>query len=311
VQNLKGPLEVSSREPVSPVLKEEQDLMPKIAVVTDSTADLPANVYEENSIRVVPLHVRFGDETYREGVDLSSEEFYSKLASHKVMPRTSQPAPHEFEAVYRQLMDESDSIISIHMSSKLSGTYQSANIAADAIGTENIHVIDSNSVSAGTGLLALEAVRLSKLDTTVQEIVDKIEAIKTRLRLFFTVDTFEYMVKNGRIGKGTAFLGALLSIRPILAIANGEVEPIEKLRGSRDRALMRLAEVVADSMPKGRPLRGAVVHAVEPERGKAVKQALEELLPVEDLLTCSLGAGIGSHSGPGTIGVVLYPVPVG
>ena len=177
------------------------------------------------------------------------------------------------------------------MSSKLSGTYQSANIAANAIGTGNIHVIDSTFVSAGTGLLALEAVRLSKLDITVQEIVDKIEAIKTRLRLFFTVDTFEYMLKNGRIGKATAFLGTLLSIRPIIAIANGEVEPIEKLRGSRDKALKRLAEVVADSMPKGHALRGAVVHAVEPERGHALKQALEELLHFEELLVCSLGAG--------------------
>ena len=146
--------------------------MPKIAVVTDSTADLPANVYEKNDIKVVPLHVHFGDETYREGIDLSSEEFYSRLASCKFMPRTSQPAPHEFETVYRQLMDESDSIVSIHMSSKLSGTYQSATIAANAIGSDNIHVIDSNFVSAGTGLLALEAVRLSKLNVTVKGIVD-------------------------------------------------------------------------------------------------------------------------------------------
>lgn len=281
--------------------------MPKIAIVTDSTADLPANIYEENGIKVVPLHVHFEDKTYKEGVDLSSEEFYRKLASSKVMPRTSQPAPHEFEIVYRQLMDESDSIVSIHMSGKLSGTYQSASIAANTVGSGNIHVIDSNFVSAGTGLLALEAVRLSKLNITVQEIVDRIEAIKTRLRLFFTVDTFEYMVKNGRIGKATAFLGTLLSIRPIMAIAGGEVEPIEKLRGSRDKALKRLVEVAADAMPKGRAIRGAVVHAVEPERGNELKQALEELLPFEDLLTCSLGAVIGSHSGPGTLGVILYP----
>ncbi len=282
--------------------------MPKIAVVTDSTADLPANVYKENSIKVVPLHVHFGDKTYKEGVDLSSEEFYSKLVSSKIMPRTSQPAPHEFETVYRQLMDESDSIVSIHMSSKLSGTYQSANIAANAIGCDNIHVIDSKFVSAGTGLLALEAVRLARLDVTVQEIVDRIESIKDKLRLFFTVDTFEYMLKNGRIGKATAYLGTLLSIRPIIAIANGEVEPIEKIRGSRDKILERLAEVVADAMPKGHALRGAVVHAVEPGRGEAMKQALEELLHFEDLLLCSLGSGIGSHSGPGTMGVVLYPV---
>ena len=288
--------------------EEEQDLMPKIAVVTDSTADLPANVYEENNIKIVPLHVRFGDETYREGVDLSSEEFYSKLVSSNIMPRTSQPAPHEFETVYRQLMDESDGIVSIHMSSKLSGTYQSANIAANTIGCKNIHVIDSKSVSAGTGLLALEAARLSKLDITAQEIVDKVEAIKNRLRLFFTVDTFEYMVKNGRIGKATAWLGTLLSIRPIMAIANGVVEPIEKVRASRDRALMRFAEVAAEAMPKGYAIRGAVVHAVEPGRGETLKLALQELLPFEEMHVCSLGAGIGSHSGPGTIGVTLYPV---
>ncbi len=282
--------------------------MPKIAVVTDSTADLPADLYEENNIKVVPLHVRFGDETYREGVDLSSEQFYEKIASSKAMPRTSQPAPHEFETIYRELMDESDGIVSLHMSSKLSGTYQSANMAANAIGSEKIHVIDSKSVSAGTGLLALEAARLSKLDITAQEIVDRIEAIRNTLRLFFTVDSFDYMVKNGRIGKATAFLGTLLSIRPIMAIANGIVEPIERVRASRDKALMRFAEVVAESMPKGHAMRGAVVHAVEPERGETLKRTLEEMLHFEDLIVCSLGAGIGSHSGPGTIGATLYPV---
>lgn len=282
--------------------------MLKIAVVTDSTSDLPVNVYEENDIKVVPLHVHFGDKTYREGVDLSTEEFYSKLASAKVIPRTSQPAPHEFETVYRELMDDVESIISIHLSSKLSGTYQSATIAANAIGSGNIHVIDSNFVSAGTGLLALEAVRLSKLNAAVQDIIDRIEVLKTKLRLFFTVDTFEYLVKNGRIGKATAFLGTLLSVRPIMAIADGEVEPIEKLRGSRDKTLIRLAELAAEAMPKGHAVRGAVVHALEPERGETLKMVLEELLPFDELLTCSLGAVIGSHGGPGTIGVVLYPV---
>ena len=282
--------------------------MARIAVVTDSTADLPDNVYEENNIRVVPLHIQFADETYREGVDLSSKEFYSKLASCKIMPKTSQPAPHEFETVYRELMEKSDGIVSIHMSGKLSGTYQSANIAANAIGCSNIHIIDSNSVSAGTGLLAIEAARLSKLDITAQEIVDRIEAVKHTLRLFFTVDTFEYMVKNGRIGKATAFLGTLLSIRPIMAIANGIVEPIEKLRASRDKALMRLAEVAAEAMPKGHAIRGAVVHAVEPGRGESLKLALRALLNFEEILICPLGAGIGSHSGPGSIGIALYPV---
>ena len=116
--------------------------MARIAVVTDSTADLPDNVYEENNIRVVPLHIQFADETYREGVDLSSKEFYSKLASCKIMPKTSQPAPHEFETVYRELMEKSDGIVSIHMSGKLSGTYQSANIAANAIGSVSYTHLD-------------------------------------------------------------------------------------------------------------------------------------------------------------------------
>jgi DegV family protein with EDD domain len=281
--------------------------MKKISIVTDSTADLPADLYEKNNIKVVPLHVHLGDKVYREGVDLSNEQFYGKLVSSKVMPRTSQPAPHEFETVYRQLIDESDGVLSIHMSGKLSGTYQSAHIAANSVGSKNIHVIDSQTVSAGTGLLVLEAVRLSKLNITVHEIARKIEAIKDKLRLFFTVDTFEYMVKNGRIGKATAFLGTLLSIRPIMAIADGEVEPIEKLRASRDRALMRLAEIAAEAMPKGYTVRGAVVHAVEPRRGAALRSALEELLNFEELITCSLGSVIGSHGGPGAIGTILYP----
>ena len=282
--------------------------MSKIAVVTDSTADLPKELYKENNIKVVPLHVHFGNDVYKEGIDLSSEQFYNKLRSAKTMPRTSQPAPYEFEAVYKKLIDKSDSIVSIHLSSKLSGTYQSASIAAKAVDPKNIHVIDSNFVSAGTGLLALEAVRLSNQNIPARDIVNKLESLKTKLKLFFTVDTFDYMVKNGRIGKATAFLGTLLSIRPIMAIADGIVEPIEKLRGSRERALKRLAEVAAEAMPKGANLRGAIVHAVEPERGEILKQTLEGLLPFESLITCSLGAVIGSHGGPGTLGIIVYPI---
>jgi len=282
--------------------------MPKIAVVTDSTADLPLETYMEHGITIVPLLVHFGNEAYKDCVELSGDQFYHKLASSKVLPKTSQPSPHDFQVVYEELLSQSDGIASIHLSSKLSGTYQSAKMAASVLGDDRIQVIDGRTASGGTGLLALEAARLARLGADMRKILEQVEELKKKIRVCFTVDTLEYLRRNGRIGKAAAFLGTILSIRPLLAIDDGEVMPVEKVRGSRERVLKRLVEVIAERMPGGKVARGIVMHAAEPARGAALKESLERQASCKDLLIGSIGPVIGSHGGPGTIGAALYPV---
>ncbi|MCR4401918.1 MAG: DegV family protein [Firmicutes bacterium] len=281
--------------------------MAKIAVVTDSTADLPPHLYRELGITVVPLFVHFGDEVYRDGVDLSSEEFYAKLASTSVLPRTSQPSPRDFAVVYEQLVSRSDGVVSIHLSSKLSGTYQSAVIAAGELKGAPVRVIDGRLASAATGLLVLEAARMAAAGAGMGEIVARVEELIGITKVFFTVDTLEYLEKNGRIGKATAFLGTLLSIRPLLWMQDGEVAPYEKVRGSRQKILARLVDAVGKHAPADKRLRVAVVHAASPDEASVVKDAVEKELACEETIVTTIGSVIGSHAGPGTIAVAFHP----
>lgn len=280
--------------------------MASVAIVTDSTADLSRETYERNGIVVVPLLVHFGDEAYRDGIDLSSEEFYRKLASSKILPKTSQPSPHDFHVVYEELLSRSDEIVSIHLSSRLSGTYQSAVIAAGMVPDGKVHVIDGKSASVGTGLVALEASRLARSGATAEEIVRRVGRVIDGMVVFFTVDTLEYLEKNGRIGKATAFLGALLSVRVVLSLDEGEVAPFEKVRGSKQKALMRMVAAAKERAPSGRRLRAAIMQAAVPEEAEVLRQAVEREFNCEEIVTVGIGPVIGSHAGPGTVGLAFH-----
>ncbi len=282
--------------------------MGTVAIVTDSTADLPPQMYGEYGITMVPLRVHFGDESYRDGVDLSSEEFYRKLASSKVLPKTSQPSPHDFQIVFEALASRSDGIVSIHLSSKMSGTYQSAAIAANSLVGKAISVIDGRQASTATGLLVLEAARMAKAGAGIHDIVARVEDLIKEMRVFFTVDTLEYLEKNGRIGKATAFLGTLLSIRPLLRVEDGLVTPYEKVRGSRQKVLARLVAAAREHAPAGKKLRATVMHAVSPGEAASLKDTLEAELPCEEVLVAPIGPVIGSHTGPRTMAIAFHPV---
>ncbi|MGE5585373.1 MAG: DegV family protein [Bacillota bacterium] len=282
--------------------------MGRIAVVTDSTADLPSHMYGEHEITVVPLLVHFGDEVYRDGVDLTSEEFYAKLRASRVLPRTSQPSPHDFQVVYEDLASRFDGIVSVHLSSKLSGTYQSAKIAADMLRGRPVRVIDGKLASIPTGLLALEAARMAKAGAGIDDIVARVERLVGEMKVFFTVDTLEYLEKNGRIGKAAAFLGTLLSIRPLLWMDDGEVAPYEKVRGSRQKILARLIAVARDHAPADRKVRVGIVHAASPDETSLFRGAVEREFACEEILVSTVGPVIGSHTGPGTIAFAFHPV---
>lgn len=280
--------------------------MAGVKIVTDSGADIPKPLAEELDIAVVPLTVHFGDEEFKDGVDLELSEFYRRLHAGG-QPRTTQPSPTDFEAVYRRLQADADAIVSVHLSSQLSGTMQSASIAAAMDGIDvPVHVVDSRSASLGIGMLAVEAARMAKAGASAEDIVQHLEAIVARQKVLFLVDTLEYLQRNGRIGRAQAFVGGLLNIKPLLTIDDGVVAPLERARG-RAKARARLLELVTQGA-QGQRVKVAVMHADALEEAESLASELRSRLDVEELVVGQLGATIGTHAGPGTLGVVFYSV---
>lgn len=280
--------------------------MAGVKIVTDSGADIPKPLAEELDIAVVPLTVHFGDEEFKDGVDLELSEFYRRLHAGG-QPRTTQPSPADFEAVYRRLQADADAIVSVHLSSELSGTMQSASIAAAMDGIDvPVHVVDSRSASLGIGMLAVEAARMAKAGASAEDIVQHLEAMVARQKVLFLVDTLEYLQRNGRIGRAQAFVGGLLNIKPLLTIDDGVVAPLERARG-RAKARARLLELVTQGA-QGQRVKVAVMHADALEEAESLASELRSRLDVEELVVGQLGATIGTHAGPGTLGVVFYSV---
>lgn len=278
--------------------------MAKIRVVADSGCDIPKDMADELGIRLVPLTIHFGDEERQDGVDLSPEEFYRRLRAGE-LSRTTQPAPAAFEAVYRALAEEGvEAIVSIHLSSKLSGTMQSASLAAQSVAVP-VHVVDSRSASLGSGLIAIEAARMARDGASVDEILERARAIVAQQQVLFMVDTLEYLQRNGRIGKAQAFLGGLLNLKPILTLEDGIVAPLERARG-RAKAVARLLDRLAATAGAA-PLRVAVLHGDAPAEAAALAGQIRARVQVAELFIGLLGPTIGTHVGPGTLGMVYYP----
>ena len=278
--------------------------MADIRVVTDSGADLPKDLAAELGIRIVPLTIHFGDEERRDGADLSTDEFYRRLRAGE-MSRTTQPAPADFEAVYRALQEEgADAVISCHLSSAMSGTMQSASIAAQAVDVP-VHVVDTRSASMGNGLVAIECARLARAGAGVEEILARARDVIARQRILFMVDTLEYLQRNGRIGRAQAFLGGLLNVKPILTVEDGVVAPLERARG-RAKAVSRLLERMVEEAGET-PQRVAVMHGDAPAEAAELAVQIRARVPVAELITAVLGPTVGTHAGPGTLGMVFYP----
>ncbi len=277
-----------------------------IKIVTDSTADLPADLVEEYGINVVPLNVHIDTNTYKDGIELSSQEFFEKLPKAENVPSTSQPSPGEFKEAYEEIAISNDSIISIHISKDLSGTYQSAIMAQSMIKDIDIEVIDSRFVSMGLGVIVLEAARAVKNGMDKQGVLNVIEKMMADTKVYFCVDTLEYLQKNGRIGKAQAFLGTVLSMKPVLAVENGIIVPVEKVRGKK-KGLRKTIEYVEKAMKDYSSANIAVLHGNAEAEGKEVESQLKELLPISESRVIPIGAVVGVHTGPGVIGVAVYP----
>lgn len=277
-----------------------------IKIVTDSTAYLPEETVRQHDIRVVPLYVHFGTEAFKEGVELSNEEFYQRLKEAPELPTTSQPSLGEFKTVFEPLVDAGHEVIALTISSKISGTWNSAMGAKDMLPEAPISVVDTFSTSVGLHLMVDAAVQAAAAGATRQEIVDQIEEIKQKMQIFFVVDTLEYLAKGGRIGNGKAFLGTLLKVKPILVLQEGAIEPLEQVRSKR-KATARMLELVEEYVGgSGNSSKVAVTHALVPEDAEMISHELVGRLGCAAPLIGELGPVIGTHTGPGMVGIAAY-----
>jgi DegV family protein with EDD domain len=271
------------------------------AIVIDSTADFPDAQERFPNWRVVPLYVNFGTQSYKDGVELTAHEFYERLRTSPELPTTSQPTPGDFAACYAEL-GAYERILSIHLASNLSGTYQSAVTAAD----DRVRVIDSETASVGISLLALAVQRRLERGTTDEEVDELVARYRVKHGLLFTVDTLEFLARGGRIGKAKAFAGQLMNVKPILSIRDGEVIPLKRVRGNR-KAFQEFVDAL-DTQTRDEPaLRVGIAHADAPERLHELEKMVRDLRPQAQIeQETSLGAVIGAHAGPGTVGFFWF-----
>jgi DegV family protein with EDD domain len=247
---------------------------------------------------VVPALVQFGDKVYHDGVDLSTDEFYSKLQISSVLPRTSAPSPGSFNEVYSKLAQEAEAIISIHVAAKLSATYDAARLGSADLKCP-ISIVDSETASMACGLLVILAARAAKEGASLAEADALVRAAVPRTITFGVFGTLEYLYRGGRIGRAQAFLGSILKLNPILAIRAGEILPIARVR-TRPKATERLCEIIRDS---GIPQEMSVMSTTEPDEAEALAQHLAPIFPPERMYRASIGPAVGTYVGPRAVGV--------
>ncbi|MTI95980.1 MAG: DegV family protein [Firmicutes bacterium] len=278
--------------------------MAKIALVTDSTADLTSELIEEFDVHVVPLGVNFGDE-YFAAHQLTPTEFYRRLASAEALPTTSQPAPEDFMNIYNKLLEKYDEVISIHLSTALSGTLNAARVAKDALDQARIHLVDSRSISLGVAVMVQEAARGIREGLASAAIVEAVGKVRQRTETLFTLNTLEYLQKGGRIGKVSGLVGSLLNIKPIIRVNDeGIYVPAGKAR-SQDRALDCLAKNFKQLANGRAAVQIAVAHGAAREAAQRLQTAMEEAFSVKASIFTEVGPVIGVHTGPGTVGVAV------
>ena len=274
-----------------------------VAIVTDSTADLPPELAASHSITVVPLTLNFDGQSLLDGVDIRPEDFYRRLPGVPTHPTTSQPSPGRFAEAYSALLADHDRVISIHISEKLSGTYQSACQAADVTDPERVRVVDSQLVSMSLGLITLTASAMASKGADVEAIESKVLNMRAHVQTYFSVATLEFLRRGGRIGRAGALLGSVLQVKPVLCIRDGQVTPLERVR-TFERALNRIVELTRE-VDRGHGVCVIVGHADAEADAERIGRDLEPI--AETLMIQPLGPVVGAHAGPGVVGVGCYP----
>ncbi|HEY68087.1 MAG TPA: DegV family protein [Thermoflexia bacterium] len=278
--------------------------MHEVAVVTDSAANLPAELVRQYHIHVVPLWLRLGERLYRDQVDITADEFYRRLRDGKGPFSTSQPSVGEFVEVYQRLAEQARAIVSIHLPKKLSGTLSSAMAAARQVSSLPIRIVDSGSACMGQGFVVLAAARLAAAGASLTDVVEKMREVISRVQLLATLDTLEYVVRGGRLSVAANLLRPALRVKPMLSLQAGQLRILGLARG-RARAAHRLLELMTERAHSG-PLHVAVFHADALERAEHLRQAVAERFYCAELHLTTLTPVLGAHGGPGALGVTFY-----
>jgi DegV family protein with EDD domain len=280
--------------------------MSKIALVTDSTTYMPPELVKKYNISVAPQVLIWGDQTYKDGVDIESSEFFTRLKTAKVMPTTSQVAVISFQEIFQDLVDKGYEVLALLVSSRLSGTVQSAMHAKDLMSSarEKVNVVDSQSVAMALGFQVLAVARALEDGASLKDAIALAEKSYQYTGVFFAVDTLEFLHRGGRIGSAQRFLGTMLNMKPILAIQDGRVEGIDRIR-TKNKAHDRVLELVTEKVAGRTPVRLATLHANAAEDARALlTRAVQALNPVESIFT-EVSPTVGTHAGPGTVGLAF------
>jgi len=276
-----------------------------VKIVTDSSVDLSPKLAEELGITVVPLYVRFGNEVYRDQIEISADEFYQRLQHDPVHPSTTQPTPQDFANAYEKVAPKADGVVSIHISAKLSGTCNSAlqgKKMREEVGPVcPIEVIDSETLTMGLGIITIAAAKVANAGGGVQEVVDEVKKMIPRMHLLFTLDTLKYLALGGRIGKAKALLGSVLNVKPILAIKDGEVVPAGQVR-SRSKGIDRLVDFV-QSAANIQDL--AIIYNTTPDEAQTLAERIAPMFAKEKIMIARLGPLLGVHAGPGAVAIAF------
>lgn len=275
-----------------------------LRIVTDSTCDLPPELVERYRIVVIPVWVHFAMDSYLNGVEINHQQFYRKLAEG-VIPKSSQSSPGQVAEAYRRLAQEGHSIISIHVTAKVSGMYNSAVLAKSLVPEAEVEVVDSASISMGMGLIVLAVARAIEVGESKGEVLTTIEEVKSRVHLYATVPNLEFLRKSGRASHLQELLTSILDIKPILTVREGMVQAVERVRTHR-RSLERILELLAGAVGTEDPIRAAVVHANVPEEAEWLRQKINENFNCRELSLRPAGMALVANAGPGLIGAVAH-----
>lgn len=280
--------------------------MSDIQIIIDSMVDMPKDILNKFNIIVMPLTIIFGDEEYRDGVDLTYAQFYEKLSQSKDLPKTAQITPNEFIKIFKKVLDEGKEVLCINGSSRASGTFQSAVVAKNSLESDKIEVFDTMALSFGAGIFVYEAAKMAAAGKRLEEIVEHLSAMKGRVDHIFTVDTLEFLKKGGRLNPMKATIATMLNIKPILTVVDGLVEPLDKVRGSK-KVIGKMIELAKE---RGETFEDKVVgisHAVCEDMLELLKEQVAEELKPREIIITEIGCTIGTHVGPGTL-AIFYTV---
>jgi DegV family protein with EDD domain len=278
-----------------------------IRIVVDSTADLTAELQTRYQIAIVPINIQFGKETFRENVDLDRGTFYRMIEANHRLPKTSQPSPGAFAEAYRHVASPGDSILSMHVTAKLSGTCQSAELAAsDLRGEIDIMVVDSMCGSAGLGFMAVEAARMAEAGAGMREIVQRMEAVRPRVNIFLSPENLKYLQMSGRVSNVQAVIGSMLSLKPIIALDNGLLNPAARIR-TRSKALEHMLNLTGERVGE-KKINLAIVHAESPADAGALMLRARQMFNIQESFVADLATSLAVHFGPGCLGLISYIV---